>query len=95
MTASSKRAHVVRLLCGSAATLLIAGPALAADPIPAAVSEPVAASNDPQAGEDVIVKGHRQALVDAQDEQLRSQSLATVVSGEDCASSRNRIWPTC
>ncbi len=78
MTASFKRAHVVRLLCTTAATLLVAAPAFAAAPV---VAEPVTAEPDPQVGEDVVVKGHRQAVVDAQDEQLRSQSLATVVSG--------------
>lgn len=64
MTVSAKRAHVVRLLCGTAATLLIAAPAFAADPIVAS-DEPAVAAADPQAGEDVVVKGHRQAVVDA------------------------------
>ncbi|MCT8002926.1 TonB-dependent receptor [Sphingomonas sanguinis] len=84
MTASFKRAHVVRLLCGTAATFLIAGPALAADPVAPVAVEPVTtAEPDPQVGEEVVVSGHRQAVVDAQDEQLRSQSLVTVVSGEE------------
>lgn len=83
MTASSKRALSLRLLCGTAATILLHSPAVAAPietPVPATE---VPAIDDPQSGPDVVVTGRRAAVEKAQDEQLRSQSLATVVSGEE------------
>ncbi len=87
MTASSKRALSLRLLCGTAATLFLHGAALAAPfdrpaaELPAAA--PLPPSDEGQGGSDVIVTGRRVAVEKAQGEQFQSQSLATVVSGEE------------
>lgn len=72
----TKRAHIhiIHLLCGTAAYLLSGVPALAADAIAGEAAEGAA---------EVVVTGKREYIKKAQDEQLNSTSLATIVSGEE------------
>ena len=95
MTVSTVRVRALHLLCTSAIGLLACAPAWAApadpvtdpvaNPVVAAVlpsAGPVTADEDPEQG-DIVVSGRRRAIATAQDDQLKSQSFATIVSGEE------------
>lgn len=86
MTISTTRVRALHLLCGTAIGLLAATPALAAPTEPAIVAAPaapVAADGDEERKDDIVVSGRRQAIADAQNNQIHSQSFATIVSGEE------------
>ncbi len=90
MTASTVRTRALQLLCTSAIGLLACAPASAApaDPVAApvtadpAIVDPAIADQDARATE-IVVSGRRQAIANAQQEQLNSASFATIVSGEE------------
>ncbi|MGN5373381.1 TonB-dependent receptor [Sphingomonas hankookensis] len=85
MTISPSRLRAFHLLCGTAAGLFVPNIAWAGQA--AAVEAQVVAATDRDAdmkpNDDIVVHGTREAVRAAQDEQLKSASLATVVSGAE------------
>lgn len=102
MTDPTARMRLLALLCGTAWTALAAAPAFAdpgtPDPARTAIitdasvppADPTRAGTDTGADEDkdkdILVHGKRQAIAQAQDAQLRSDSFVTIVSGEELRS---------
>lgn len=84
------RIRALHLLCGAAIGVIAATPAWAApadpaEPAPAVTADiaDAADAGDGRKETDIVVSGRRQAVTDAQNEQLRSESFASIVSGEE------------
>jgi TonB-dependent receptor len=82
MKMSKTRLRAVHLLCGTAIALL-APVSASAGTAPDEPQATLGENEDAQASGDILVTGRRDTVRTAQDEQLKSQSFATIVSGEE------------
>ncbi|MBB5711809.1 TonB-dependent receptor [Sphingomonas xinjiangensis] len=82
MRISKTRICAIHLLCGTSVALLVPVAAWA-DPIGEEPQTTPGNSTDAPSADEIVIHGRRDTVRNAQDEQVKSQSFATIVSGEE------------